>query len=300
MSGFDEYAALIRELSTRQRGGERAIAAEAQRRRELQSGVDTLGRRLAAQGAHLDRLGEAIGTPMTSLPDAPPAGPAPAAAPGTTAGPGPAGAPGPVNAPGRTGAPGSVGASGAGTGHGSGAGSAASAGHGRGTGDGTIGGGAAAPGRSGVGAYPDGSMPTGDPAADLAAAGRLADAADRHGQETEALARRPVLLPTWSAPARAVAVYAGCALVGSLLMLIALVGSPLPVSGMDLVAAVSCAGVPLMSFLAGQLVLARWGRPVLADGETPPGRYVPLGFVICALVSPSLFCLYLVLFRLLR
>ncbi|MFI5832956.1 hypothetical protein ACIA5A_04675 [Micromonospora sp. NPDC051300] len=245
MSGFDEYAALIRELSTRQRGGERAIAVEAQRRRELQSGVDQLGRRLTAQGAHLDRLGEAIGTPMASVPDTPPA-----------AGPG--------------------------------------------SGDGTPGGGAAAPGRSGVGAYPDGSVPTGDPAADLAAAGRLADEADRHGQETEALARRPVLLPTWSAPARAVAVYAGCALVGSVLMLIALVGSPLPVSGMDLVAAVSCAGVPLTSFLAGQLVLARWGRPVLADGPTPPGRYVPLGFVICALVSPSLFCLYLILFRLLR
>ncbi|MDG4799688.1 hypothetical protein [Micromonospora sp. WMMD980] len=247
MSGFDEYAALIRELSTRQRGGERAIAAEAERRRGLQSGMDTLGRRLAAQGGHLDRLGEAIGTPMASVPEAQPAAP-----------------PGP------------------------------------GTGDGAIGGGAAAPGRSGVGAYPDGSVPTGDPAAELAVAGRLADEADRHGQETEALARRPVLLPTWSAPARAVAVYAGCALVGSLFMLIALVGSPLPVSGMDLVAALSCAGVPLMSFLAGQFVLARWGRPVLADAEAPAGRYVPLGFVICALVSPSLFCLYLILFRLLR
>ncbi|SCG48124.1 hypothetical protein [Micromonospora humi] len=238
MSGFDEYAALIRELSTRQRGGERAIAAEAERRRGLQSGADAMGGRLAAQGAHLDRLGAAVGVPMAAVPDAPPAGPGP--------------------------------------------------------GDGGSGGGAAAPGRPDVGAYP------GDPAAELATAGRLADEADRHGREAEALARRPVLLPAWSAPARAVAVYAGCALVGSLLMLIALVGSPLPVSGMDLVAALSCAGVPLMSFVAGQFVLARWGRPVLADGETPAGRYVPLGFVICALVSPSLFCVYLLLFRLLR
>lgn len=142
--------------------------------------------------------------------------------------------------------------------------------------------------------------PGSDPAAELAAAGRLADEADRHGQEAEALARRPVLLPTWSAPARAVAVYAGCALVGSVFMLIALLGSPLPVSGMDLVAALSCAGVPLLSFVAGQVVLARWGRPALPDPETPAGRYVPMGFVICALVSPSLFCLYLILFRLLR
>ncbi|MFI6129172.1 hypothetical protein [Micromonospora sp. NPDC051141] len=222
MSGFDEYAALIRELSTRQRGGERAIAAEAERRRGLQSGVDEVGRRLAAQGERLDRLGQAVGVPMGSVPDAA----------GAPAGPG--------------------------------------------------------------------SVPPGDPAAELAAAGRLADEADRHGQEAEALARRPVLLPTWSAPARAVAVYAGCALVGSVLMLIALLGSPLPVSGMDLVAALSCAGVPLLSFVAGQVVLARWGRPALPDPETPAGRYVPMGFVICALVSPSLFCLYLILFRLLR
>ncbi|MEE3917865.1 hypothetical protein V2I01_01665 [Micromonospora sp. BRA006-A] len=68
-------------------------------------------------------------------------------------------------------------------------------------------------------------------------------------------------------------------------MLIAIVGSSLPVTGLDLVAALSCAGVPLMSFVAGQVVLARRGRPVV-EGEAPPaGRYVPLGFVICALVS---------------
>ncbi|MER7997437.1 hypothetical protein ABTW80_31320, partial [Micromonospora chalcea] len=68
MSGFDEYAALLRELSTRQRGGEREIAAEAERRRGLQAAVDKLGQRLVAQGQHLDRLGQAIGTPMTSVP----------------------------------------------------------------------------------------------------------------------------------------------------------------------------------------------------------------------------------------
>ncbi|MET7834996.1 hypothetical protein ABZS44_19480 [Micromonospora sediminicola] len=261
MTGFDDYAALIRELSGRQRGGERAIAAEAERRRGLQAGVDTLGQRLAAQGQRLEQFGQAIGVPMSAVPAEAPAPAVPAG--GVSAGP-PTG-PGP--------------------------------------GDGVTGGAAAAPGRAEVGAYPAGSVPeprAGDPATELAAAGRLADEADRHGQEAEALARTPVLLPTWSAPARAVAVYGGCALVGSLLMLGALVGSPLPVSGMDLVAALSCAGVPLMSFVAGQLVLARWGRPALDDGSAPAGRYVPLGFVICALVSPSLFCLYLLLFRLLR
>ncbi|MEU1809749.1 hypothetical protein [Micromonospora aurantiaca (nom. illeg.)] len=255
MSGFDEYAALLRELSTRQRGGEREIAAEAERRRGLQAAVDSVGQRLAAQGQHLDRLGQAIGVPMTSVP-----------AEAMVAG---GGAPGPDPGPG----------------------------------DGVTGGAADAPGRPEVGAYPSGAVPApraGDPAAELAAAGRLAEEADGYGQQADALARTPVLLPTWSAPARAVVVYAGCALAGSLLMLIAIVGSSLPVTGLDLVAALSCAGVPLMSFVAGQVVLARWGRPVVEGDAPPPGRYVPLGFVICALVSPSFFCLYLLLFRLLR
>ncbi|MBQ1045168.1 hypothetical protein KBX03_21910 [Micromonospora sp. C72] len=268
MSGFDEYAALLRELSTRQRGGEREIAAEAERRRGLQAAVDKLGQRLVAQGQHLDRLGQAIGTPMTSVPAE-----APAAAVAVAAGPG---APEAPDAGGRTGA---------------------------GPGDGATGGAAAAPGQAGVGAYPSPGVPApraGDPAAELAAAERFAGEADGYGQQADALARTPVLLPTWSAPARAVAVYGGCALVGSLLMLVALVGSPVPVAGLDLVAALSCAGVPLLSFVAGQVVLARWGRPALAGAEATTGRYVPLGFVICALVSPSLFCVYLLLFRLLR
>ncbi|AXO35682.1 hypothetical protein [Micromonospora sp. B006] len=268
MSGFDEYAALLRELSTRQRGGEREIAAEAERRRGLQDAVDKLGQRLAAQGQHLDRLGQAIGTPMTSVPAE-----APAPAVAVAAGPG---APETADAGGRAVAV---------------------------PGDGSTGGAAAAPGQAGVGAYPSPGVPApraGDPAAELAAAERLAGEADGYGQQADALARTPVLLPTWSAPARAVAVYGGCALVGSLLMLVALVGSPVPVAGLDLVAALSCAGVPLLSFVAGQVVLARWGRPALAGAEATPGRYVPLGFVICALVSPSLFCVYLLLFRLLR
>ncbi|TYB36593.1 hypothetical protein FXF50_18825 [Micromonospora sp. AP08] len=289
MTGFDEYAALLRELSTRQRGGERAVAAEAERRRALQSTVDQLGRRLAAQGQRLDQLGQAINLPMRSVPaEAPSAAAVPVGAPPASGSIAPAqGSKGPAagaTAPvGGTAAPVPAGA------------------EAPGTGGGATGGAAAAPGRPGVGAYPEGAVPgprVGDPAAELAAAGQLADEADRHGRQAEALAQRPVLLPTWSAPARAVAVYTACALAGSLLMLVALIGSPLPATGLDLVAAVSCAGVPLLSFLAGHLVLGRWGRPVIG-GETPPGRYVPLGFVICALVAPSLFCVYLVLFRLL-
>ncbi|MGV9808227.1 hypothetical protein [Micromonospora chersina] len=282
MTGFDEYAALLRELSTRQRGGERAVAAEAERRRALQSTVDQLGRRLATQGQRLDQLGQAINLPMRSVPAEAPNTPAVSVGAGPATG-STAPAPGSAAPAGGTGAPVPAGA------------------EAPGTGGGVTGGAAAAPGRPGVGAYPEGTVPgprVGDPAAELAAAGQLADEADRHGQQAEALAQRPVLLPTWSAPARAVAVYTACALAGSLLMLVALIGSPLPATGLDLVAAVSCAGVPLLSFLAGQLVLGRWGRPVIG-GDTAPGRYVPLGFVICALVAPSLFCVYLVLFRLL-
>ncbi|WP_433282248.1 hypothetical protein [Micromonospora sp. CA-244673] len=313
MTGFDEYAALIRELSTRQRGGERAVAAEGERRRALQSTVDQLGRRLAAQGQRLDQLGQAIDLPMRAVPaeatDAPavPVG-APPGAGSAGHSTGPAGTAAGSVAPGSGPAASSAGSVTRGSGSAGPAGGSVGpaapvpAGAGApGTGDGATGGAAAAPGRPGVGAYPEGTLPgprAGDPATELAAAAQLADEADRHGAQAEVLARRPVLLPTWSAPARAVAVYAACALAGSLLMLVALVGSPLPATGLDLVAAVSCAGVPLLSFLAGHLVLGRWGRPVIG-GDTPPGRYVPLGFVICALVAPSLFCLYLVVFRLL-
>ncbi|MFE9689967.1 hypothetical protein [Micromonospora sp. NPDC005806] len=265
---FEEYAALARELSARQRGGEQAVAAETERRRALDATVDQLGQRLAAQGQRLDQLGRAIGVP------APPEG-----------APAPIGSATPVGAP-AGGAPAPAGLPGAPPGPGTG----------------TTGGAAAGPGRPGVGAYPEGTVPApraGDPAVELAAARRLVDEADRYGQQVEALAHRPGLLPTWSPLGRAVAVYAACALAGSVVMLATLVGSPIPVTGLDLVAASACAGVPLLSFLVGQLVLARWGRPVIG-GDGPSSRYVPLGFVICALLSSTLFCLYLVAFRLLR
>ncbi|SCE91284.1 hypothetical protein GA0074695_2101 [Micromonospora viridifaciens] len=259
MTGFEEYAALVRELTARQRGGERAVAAEAERRRALQTAVEQLGQRLAAQGQRLDQLGRAAGgSAPATVPQGAQTVPA-LAAPGAAPPPEP--------------------------------------------GAGATGGAAAAPGRPGVGAYPEG-LPApraaeADPAAELAAARQLADEADRHGQRAEAIAHRPALLPTWSPAARAAAVYGACALAGSLLMLVALIGSPIPASGLDLLAAASCAGVPLLSFLAGHLVLGRWGRPPISTGP-PPSRYVPLGFVICALLAPSLFCVYLLAFRLMR
>lgn len=250
MAGYDEYAAVIRELSARRRGGERAVAAEADRRQAAQTAVDQLGQRLAAQGQRLDQLGRAIGVDAADRPAAPGDGPPP---------------------------PGAGGAGGA----------------------------AAAPGRDGVGAYPDGAVGetagTGevDPAAELAAARQLADSADRHGQQAEALAHRPALLPTWSPLSRAVAVYAACALAGGLLLLVAAVSPATQALGLGLVLAAMCTGVPVAAFVAGHLILGRWGSPVIG-GDVPASRYVPLGFVLCALVSPTLYCAYVLAFRLFR
>lgn len=316
---YPEYAALARELSARQRGGEQAIAAEAEQRRALRAGVDQLGQRLAAQGQRLEQLGRAIGAAPPATTAEPVDRPAPVAAPpgGSAGAPGSAGQPstpgsqppatGSRARPPATGSPGQPPATRSpaqppATGSPAQPPATGSPGQPPATGAGATGGAAAAPGRPGVGAYPQGSLPgprAGDAATELAAARQLADEADRYGQQAEALAHRPVLLPTWSPLGRAVGVYVACALTGSVLMLATLVGSPLPVSGLDLVAAGACAGVPLLSFLVGQLVLARWGRPVLG-GDPPPARYVPLGFVLCALLSSGLFCLYLVAFRLLR
>ncbi|WP_319461553.1 hypothetical protein, partial [Micromonospora sp. RTP1Z1] len=180
----------------------------------------------------------------------------------------------------------------------------------------------AAPGRPGVGAYPQavagatsatpttGAGATGagvpahraaeaDPAAELAAARQLADEADRHGQQAEALAQRPALLPTWSPLARASAVYTCCALAGAVLMLAMVVASGLEVVGLGTLYASMCAVLPVASFVAGYLVLGRWGRPVIG-GAVPPSRFVPLGFVICVLLVPLVYCAYLLAFRVLR
>ncbi|WP_420116525.1 hypothetical protein [Micromonospora sp.] len=145
---------------------------------------------------------------------------------------------------------------------------------------------------------PGGSGVDGDPAVVLAETGRLVDEVDRLGQQAEALAQRPTLLPTWSPTARAVAVYAGCAAVGALIMLVLVVANGIGVVDGVTLGALTCAGLPLISFVAGWLVLGRWGRPALAT--TDPPRYAPLGFFICALLVPIAYCVTLVVFRLVR
>ncbi|MFF3868545.1 hypothetical protein [Micromonospora sp. NPDC001898] len=279
MSTFSEYAALARQLADQRRETDQDAAAEAGRRRALHTMLDQLTRRLAVQSHRLGQLGHAIGLPA----DPPPA--AGGDRSGTTA---------PVSStPGATSSGGT-------------------------SGPGAVpdGGAAAAPGQSGVGAYPPGApggavvaLPAAagvpapragvtDPAAELAEARRLADETDRLVQVTEAVARQPPLLPSWSPLARALAVYAGCAAAGVVLMLIMAVAADLAVVGLGALYAATCAGLPVLSFVAGYLVLGRWGRPAL--GSEQPPRFVPLGFVTCVLLVPLAYCGYLLLFRLVR
>ncbi|SCG58884.1 hypothetical protein [Micromonospora zamorensis] len=306
---FEEYAALARQLAEQRRAGEQHAATESARRRDLHAAVDYLQQRLTAQGHRLDQLGRSIRV------DQPPAGSAPG---------------GPAEAAGWPGPPsGSGSASGSGFGAGpvtaAGSGLPSAAGSGPstapGAGDGGPDGAAGVPGRAGVGAYPE--LPAGearlalptavspagvgvpaqraaavDPAVELELARRMADEADRHGQQAELLAQRPALLPTWSPLARAVAVYAACgAAAGVLVLALVLASGVGMVDGFTLGAWI-CAGLPAVAFFGGYLVLGRWGRPAMVTG-TPP-RYLPLGFLICFLLVPMAYCAYLLLVRGLR
>ncbi|GLZ59865.1 hypothetical protein [Micromonospora sp. NBRC 107095] len=282
---FEEYAALARQLSEQRRAGEQHAATESARRRDLHAAVDSLEQRLTAQGQRLDQLGRAIGV------DQPPAstgaGPGPGTPNDATTWPGPPS--GPSTAPG--------------------------------TGGGESAGAAGAPGRAGVGAYPElpagearlalptavtpagGGVPAqraaaADPAVELELARRMADEADRHGHQAELLAQRPVLLPTWSPLARAVAVYAGCSAAAGVLMLMLVLASGVGLVDGFTLGAWICAGLPAVAFFGGYLVLGRWGRPAMVAG-TPP-RYLPLGFLICFLLVPMAYCAYLLLVRGLR
>ncbi|RAN95089.1 hypothetical protein GAR05_04626 [Micromonospora saelicesensis] len=294
---FEEYAALARQLSAQHRAGEQHAAAESARRRDLHAAVDYLQQRLNAQGQRLDQLGRAIGV------DQPPAAPRPGTPGETAAWPGPPSGAGAPTAP-SSGPPFAAGAPTV-----------------PGTGDGEPAGAAGVPGRAGVGAYPQlpagearlalptavspagGGVPAqraaaADPAVELELARRMADEADRHGQQAELLAQRPALLPTWSPLARAVAVYAGCgAAAGVLVLMLVLASGVGLVDGFTLGAWI-CAGLPAVAFFGGYLVLGRWGRPAMVAG-TPP-RYLPLGFLICFLVVPMAYCAYLLMVRGLR
>ncbi|MFF0471632.1 hypothetical protein ACFYPX_29880 [Micromonospora zamorensis] len=330
---FEEYAALARQLTEQHRVGEQHAAADSARRRDLHAAVDYLQQRLTAQGHRLDQLGRAIGVDQPPASSAPGPGPGAASNPGTASNPGPGPGQG-MGMPGDNAAwPGPPSGSGSASAAGSGAGLVTAAGSGPsftagsgpstkpGTGDGGPDGAAGVPGRAGVGAYPE--LPTGearlalptavsptgvgvpaqraaavDPAVELELARRMADEADRHGQQAELLAQRPALLPTWSPLARAVAVYAGCGAAAGVLVLALVLASGVGLVDGFTLGAWICAGLPAVAFFGGYLVLGRWGRPAMVTG-TPP-RYLPLGFLICFLLVPMAYCAYLLLVRGLR
>ncbi|MEU9508107.1 hypothetical protein AB0D32_17730 [Micromonospora sp. NPDC048170] len=317
MSTFDEYAALARQLAEQRRAGERGAAADAERRRNLHTAADYLQHRLIAQGQRLDQLGQAIGIPASSVPTglAPlgngPHGPAPEG--NGPHGNGPHGPAPHRNGTHGDGAVGSGAGSWATSGGDGGAGGAPLAGAAPGE-DGPAGA-AGVPGRSGVGAYSQvgearlalpaaaGGVPAPrpaetDPTVELELVRRYADESDRHGQQAELLAQRPALLPGWSPVARALAVYAGCAAVGVILMMIMVLASGVGLVDGFTLGAWICAGLPALSFFAGYLVLGRWGRPAAVAG-TPP-RYVHLGFLVCFAAVPVAYVAFLLLFRVLR
>lgn len=324
---FEEYAALARQLSAQHRAGEQHAAAESARRRDLHAAVDYLQQRLTAQGQRLDQLGRAIGIDQPTAAPAPAPGSGPGTAGEAAAWPGPPSGSGAASAARSGSGSGSVPAGGSGSGSvsaaGSGSGSAVGFGPSTapGTGDGGPAGAAGAPGVAGVGAYsqlpagearlalPTAVSPAGggvpaqraaaaDPAVELELARRMADEADRHGQQAELLAQRPALLPTWSPLARAVAVYAGCGVAAGVLVLILVLASGVGLVDGFTLGAWICAGLPAVAFFGGYLVLGRWGRPAMVAG-TPP-RYLPLGFLICFLLVPMAYCAYLLMVRGLR
>ncbi|MGC5308865.1 hypothetical protein [Micromonospora zamorensis] len=328
---FEEYAALARQLAEQRRAGEQHAATESARRRDLHAAVDYLQQRLTAQGHRLDQLGRSIRV------DQPPAGSAPGSPAEAAGWPGPPSGSGSgfgsASGSGSGSVSGSSSGAGPASGSGFGAGPVTAAGSGLssaggsgpsaapGTGDGGPDGAAGVSGRAGVGAYPE--LPAGearlalptavspagvgvpaqraaavDPAVELELARRMADEADRHGQQAELLAQRPALLPTWSPLARAVAVYAASGAAAGVLVLALVLASGVGLVDGFTLGAWICAGLPAVAFFGGYLVLGRWGRPAMVTG-TPP-RYLPLGFLICFLLVPMAYCAYLLLVRGLR
>ncbi|MEV6376536.1 hypothetical protein [Micromonospora musae] len=258
---FEEYAELARLLAERRGAGAQSVAA-AERRRDLHAAADFLDGRLTAQGRRLDLLGRAVGEPPAAAPAAEP-GTAPAG-PSTLVGDPPA-VVAPDPDPGET---------------------------------------AAAPARPVVEAC-DGAASASvpgvsqrDPVVELELARRYADEADRHGQQAELLARRPMLLPAWSPVARATAVYLGSAGAGVVLMFAMVLASGLGALGAGPLYAWMCAGLPAGSLISGWLVLGRWGRAPME--ETGAARHPVLGVAVCFLLVPLAYCGYLLLLRIVR
>lgn len=136
-----------------------------------------------------------------------------------------------------------------------------------------------------------------DPAHSAELARQSADAADAAATEADALARQATLLPKLSPLARNLVVYAASALVAVAVQFYLLTLSNSGPVDAFAVAAWMCAGLPAAAFFAGYLVLATWGKPKIAQGNA--AIYPKLGFAVCFLAMPAVYCGYKLIVQLL-
>jgi hypothetical protein len=132
-----------------------------------------------------------------------------------------------------------------------------------------------------------------DPVQALQVARVRAEEADVAATEAERLARYPPLFPTWTPLARNLAVYAACALTAVVAQIALLVAADLDQIDPLTMLAWLCAGLPAMAFFAGVAVVTVWGKPPALVG-TPP-RNLRLGFAVCFLAMPTVYCAYKVI-----
>jgi hypothetical protein len=128
-----------------------------------------------------------------------------------------------------------------------------------------------------------------DPAVAVRLGFERADAADATATVVEDLGSRPQLFPSFAPVTRNVIVYLGCALLAVVVQSVLVVAGEGRIDAFSLLAW-AFAGLPAAAFFAGYLVLSIWGQPRLAAG-TPP-RSPRLGFAICFLALPVVYCGY--------
>ena len=116
-----------------------------------------------------------------------------------------------------------------------------------------------------------------------------AEAADAATATAEHLARYPRLFPSLAPGTRNLVVYLGCAAVAVLLQFGLLLLSDAGRIDTFSLLAWMCGGLPAIAFFVGYLVISTWGRPRLASAEPAP-RSPRLGFAICFLAMPVVYC----------
>jgi hypothetical protein len=131
----------------------------------------------------------------------------------------------------------------------------------------------------------------------LQLAGQHADLADAALTEAEQVAQQPRLLPDLPTQTRNLAVYGGCALVAVVAVYALLIASDITnIAGWMLLGS-SCAGFPLLAWIAGYLVIGALGRPRIGDATV--SRSPRLGLAVCLIAVPVSLCAFQVVTHLL-